>query len=161
MERKKLIIILIITVIFVFLFILISKISFQKTPSDTQNTSVNNSALPDKMIIETSEGSIELINPEKNAEEYIDTENTLIKSTPDYEIFYLKYDQKESFAISLLGKNFEESRKQSEDAFLKLLGITEEQACKLVVSESVPYGTNASLAGKDFSLSFCQSQDSN
>ncbi len=132
--------------------------NYQKSKSISKDEILDKSLLPDKKIIRTPEANISINNPKKIAEEDTGPEQTILKSSQNFTIFYLKYDDKESFALSLSGENFEESRKQAEKTLLELLGISEEQACLLSVSEKVPYGTNPDLAGSSFPLSFCNNK---
>ena len=46
-------------------------------------------------------------------------------------------------------------RPQMEKDFLKTLGISEADACKLKVITNVPYDVNPDTAGIDYGLSFC------
>jgi hypothetical protein len=73
-------------------------------------------------------------------------------STP-YLILYFGHDQ--SFMISLVKEPLKESRKSAETMFLRLLGITETEACSLRYAVGVPSALNSFYAGKNLGFSFC------
>lgn len=75
-----------------------------------------------------------------------------INTTP-YSIFYAEADQ--SFHITLLKTPLKEMRKQAEQALLKKLGLTEAQACNLVVYVGTPGSVSEEYAGMELGLSFC------
>lgn len=49
----------------------------------------------------------------------------------------------------------EQLRNIAEGVFLKKLGITESEACKLTVNLQVPFSSSAELSGVNYGLSFC------
>lgn len=72
----------------------------------------------------------------------------------NYEFVYLpKYHK---FIITILGSPFMSLIKPAEEDFVKVLGITYDQACKLNVDIGTVAFANPDYAGKRFSLSFCQ-----
>lgn len=64
----------------------------------------------------------------------------------------------EEFIIDVRGSPFATTRMQAEQAFLKKLGITQEDACKLNVSLGTPAYINPQEAGRRYELSFCENQ---
>lgn len=85
----------------------------------------------------------------------IDTNGDVsIKKNRLYELVYLAPFQE--FIIDVLGSPFSTARLQAEQAFLKELGIAEEEACKLKVSVGTTYRVNPEEAGMKFGLSFCE-----
>lgn len=72
----------------------------------------------------------------------------------DYIIVYNKISQ--SFLIDILSSPFDTTRATAEKDFLNYLGITQEDACKLIIIENTPYFANPQDAGKDYGLNFCQ-----
>jgi len=65
----------------------------------------------------------------------------------------------EQFYISIKNPNFLLTREQAEQKFLELLAISETDACKLKVEESVPQKSESAYAGGVYSLSFCQTSN--
>lgn len=61
-----------------------------------------------------------------------------------------------SFIISITASPFDTNRKLAEEAFLKNLEITQDEACKLPVQITTPAFANPSQAGTIYKLSFCE-----
>lgn len=61
----------------------------------------------------------------------------------------------DNFTIAIIDPDIKVATTVAEADFLRLLNITQIQACQLNVSLSVPYDVNPAYAGKSFSLSFC------
>lgn len=74
--------------------------------------------------------------------------------TPKYHLIYSP--PKEYFLISIVASPFPESRKEAETAFLNILGITQDQACRLNVNVTTPLSVNPDYAGNAYRLSFCK-----
>lgn len=78
-------------------------------------------------------------------------------SSPDiklpYSILFAQNDQ--SFSVSLDAKPLADARKRFSYDFLKLMEITEKDACQLKVFVSVTYYVDEKLAGSNLGLSFC------
>ncbi len=70
-----------------------------------------------------------------------------------YEMSY--YPKDDGFIITLLDSDVEKARSTAEQDFLKLLNITEKQACTLKISIGVPYSVNKEYAGKDLKFQYC------
>ncbi len=72
----------------------------------------------------------------------------------NYEFVYLpKYHK---FVITILGSPFLSLIKPASEDFVKVLGITYDQACKLNVDIGTVSFANPEYAGKRYSLSFCK-----
>lgn len=99
-----------------------------------QGVSVNNFLETSKTIEETGE--------------VFATEKT------DYAIIYHK--DVGDFLINILSSPFESIRTKAEADFLKTLGITETEACRLSVVIKTPHFANPDKTGQNFPLSFCQ-----
>lgn len=79
--------------------------------------------------------------------------NALLAVTPNY---FISYDTGNgSFWIAITSQPFSAWQVTAEAGFLGLLGITQKDACKLSVSEGIPYDTSNALSGRSFPLSFC------
>ncbi len=72
----------------------------------------------------------------------------------DYHIFYIP--NKQSFTISITGRGFKDLRVKAEEEFLKILGVSQTEACRLNVHITTPSFANPNEAGKIYSLSFCE-----
>ena len=79
--------------------------------------------------------------------------DVLFIKAKNYQIAYL--EEFNQFMIVIIAPPFEETRNQAEDEFLKTLGITQEQACRLSVTVGFSRFAPPDLAGKNFPLSFC------
>lgn len=101
---------------------------------DIQGVSVNNFIETSKTIEETGE----VFAAEKD----------------DYVIIYHK--DVEDFLLNVLSSPFESIKLEAEADFLKTLGITKIEACRLNVVIKTPRFANPDQAGKDFGLSFCE-----
>lgn len=105
------------------------------------------------LTLGTSKGSVELKNFYLSNPP-VDPDGTMtIASTNDY---YITYDIPTSqFGIIISGASFNTVRPEVEAAFMSLLGVDQNDACKLDVVEGVPYSPDDPLSGKSFPLSFC------
>ncbi|HMS22271.1 MAG TPA: hypothetical protein PKA38_00755 [Candidatus Levybacteria bacterium] len=84
----------------------------------------------------------------------LDTQgDSLMTRTETYNLVYLKPFNE--FLISITGAPFEINRQLAEKAFLKRLGVTEEQACQIKVTITTPVSVNPAEAGQKYQLSFC------
>ena len=72
----------------------------------------------------------------------------------EYKILYEA--QFNLFLISIISSPFKEIRKTAEGEFVKILGVTQADACKLNVSITTPLYANPQEAGKNYRLSFCE-----
>jgi hypothetical protein len=106
------------------------------------------------ITIGTSEGSVTMNNFYRSAS-YIAQEQkaVVIQQTSTYDIVYNVSDS--SFAITVFSVPFEAVRQTAEAAFLNSLGVSRQDACKLMVHENVSGGVASQYAGASFSLSFC------
>lgn len=79
--------------------------------------------------------------------------DTLFSQSTDYQIMY--FSKEEQFLISIMGSPFEEKRALAELNFTQVLGITQEEACKLNVIINTPSFANPEESGTNYKLSFC------
>jgi hypothetical protein len=98
--------------------------------------------------------NVEVENFTKDAEVVSRGETYLLEENQDFHIIARKKEGQ--FLISILGAPFSEKRARAEDAFVKKLGITREEACKLNVVITTPAFANKAEAGKNYPLSFCE-----
>lgn len=90
----------------------------------------------------------------KTPVEVNDKNDTLIVDNEKFQIVYLAQFNK--FLITILSSPFEQVRKEGELEFLKVLGISQEDACKLTVEVNTTQFANPDFSGTAFPLSFCQ-----
>lgn len=105
-----------------------------------------------KFTIKTPEGNVEVNNVYRNAIERLSKNGVAFKDN-DYYMAYYPEDQ--GFLIVIQNTDIEATRKKAEADFLEILGITQEQACKLRVSLTVPLKVNEKAGGGNYGLSFC------
>lgn len=79
--------------------------------------------------------------------------NVLIDETDSFGIIY--YPRTQVFHISVTASPFETVRKTAEQSFLKTLGITSTNACKLNVEIATPFWANKEESGAIYPMSFC------
>lgn len=77
-----------------------------------------------------------------------------VRRTGRYDILFFN-KEKEWFLISLYDSDVSAARRDAEQEFLNILGITEGDACKLHVELGVSKDASFDLAGSDYGLSFC------
>lgn len=106
----------------------------------------------DNITLTTRKGSVTTKNFLKTAEDF-GAGVYALSMTENYHINYYRPDN--GFQIAILTRPAQTGRDQAETALLEMLGITEQEACKLLVSLSVPFDVDPSLATKEFGLSFC------
>lgn len=107
----------------------------------------------EKFTIKTSEGSVDIQNIYKNSLDTLSGEGVAFKDTDEYYIAYYPEDQ--GFLIVIMNSDINRARQNAEKEFVNTLGITNDQACKLKVSLTVPISVNKEAAGGNYGLSFC------
>lgn len=104
--------------------------------------------------IGTADGTVQ-VNNFYNANPMVTDGGTavILASTTDY---LITYDTTASdFWIGIEPAQWNAARGGAEQALLGVLGISQADACKLVVSESGFYSATSTIAGQSFPLSFC------
>lgn len=77
----------------------------------------------------------------------------LITDSAGYQISYSpKFNH---FKITIISPDFINARKQAEQEFLRIAGISPTEACKLNADEGTSYKTNPDFAYQKLGLSFC------
>jgi hypothetical protein len=100
----------------------------------------------------TSQGLV-TINNFYNLPLAIDEEFLILKNTNDYQITY--DTDNNQFFVYASSSPLDAARQKGETAFLSLLGVSQQDACKLNVLEGFPQGS--SMANAQLGLSFCSS----
>lgn len=107
----------------------------------------------DHLIIGTPSGGITVKNFYRAAREIVEQTEVVLKETAGYIILYHAVGS--DFELRILGRPPEDSRKEAEAELLRILGISQKDACKFNVSVSIPYDADPLLKGGDYPLSFC------
>ncbi len=105
------------------------------------------------ITIGTPQGSVIMKNFYKTAAIVSPGSGALIVDNPAYDISYYTGDS--SFIISLKQPLTMPTRAAASEAFIQVLGISEQDACKLKVILGVPISVDPHYAGRDLGLSFC------
>lgn len=84
----------------------------------------------------------------------VDGNDVVIKENDDYELIY--QNPFKLFIIYVISSPFEKTRVKAEEDFIKSLGITKDEACKLNVRVGTPFFANPDYAKKSYPLSFCE-----
>lgn len=105
-----------------------------------------------KITYETNSGYIQVRNFYDKPVRRVPGE-TVVEENKDFSIS--SFDDYGSFAIAITSEPVKENRRRAEQAFLKDLGISKQDACKLKVQLEVSYKANSRLAGPNYGLSFC------
>jgi hypothetical protein len=77
----------------------------------------------------------------------------LIAEDPAFQIFYYQSDR--SFSIAILQEPISDVRKVAEAQLLERLQISTADACKLIITVTVPSFVNENISGQNLGLSFC------
>jgi hypothetical protein len=110
----------------------------------------------DRFIIHTPQGDVAVLDFRNNPVAITQDKQTItIARSKDYEIEFNVGDT--SFSIGINDRPFPVLRKSAEAAFLKALGISQSDACKLNVYEGTTFRVDPHYAGKSYKLSFCDS----
>ncbi len=115
-------------------------------------TNANPTANSNTVAISTPKGAVVVNNFTQNVLSKTESSMT-IADTNDYQIVY--FQKEGSFLITLASQPATSARIKAETAFLSILNINKEQACKLTVALKIPYSVDENLAGPDYGLSFC------
>lgn len=124
------------------------------------NESLNNgenffvpSATDPDIKIKTKNGKVKIKNIYQNPLENLSLNGITFLENDNYSADF--YPQDQGFLLVIKNSDVQSARDMLEKDFLEKLGISEEDACKLKVSLSVPYSVNKELAGGEYGLSFC------
>ncbi len=107
----------------------------------------------DKFSISTDEENVEVMDFRENVLESNSAGEMLLVDEKDYQIVYYAPDQ--SFLMTLYTLPIPETQKKAEDALLRILNISKEEACRLKVSIGVPYQLDPNYIGVRLPLGFC------
>ena len=109
---------------------------------------------PDRFVIHTSKGDVAVLDFRKHPVSITEDRQTIeIEVKNDFQIVFNVGDS--SFAITILVKPLPVVRKEAEAAFLKDLGISQSDACKLSAYEGTTMRIDPRYAGQSYGFSFC------
>lgn len=156
MKRTAIIIgaIMFIVVLSIYFFVMNKKNQNEgNVPSDQENNESLINKTQEKITIETNEGTVQIDNIYKEGGELFKGGITF-KESSDY---YISFDEaSQSFSIAIMNaEDLYGARARAEEEFVRVLGITNEQACELKVDLGVPYNVNPQLPADNYGLSFC------
>lgn len=104
--------------------------------------------------ITTRDGTIPVSNIYKlPGVELLDFDGVNFKNSQYYHMEY--YPKQQGFIIAILDSAIQKARGIAESDFISVLNITQDQACKLNVSLTVPPTVNEKASGGNYGLSFC------
>lgn len=107
------------------------------------------------ITLKTDSGDVIVNNFISKAQKIIES-YVYLKQTPGYSISYST--ETSDFLIDLYGYDISQNenyRNSAETDIKKLLGVSNEDLCKLNIHTEVPPSYNSDLAGKDYGISFC------
>lgn len=147
-------------VLIIFLIILFFLFLALKTKKGPRESSLLPTPTPFEMKITPSPrkkiiiSGIEVNDFLKDATIINSNQDAVFEKNQDYEMVYLpKFNQ---FLITILSKPFDNARKDAEEDFIKKLGISKEEACRLEINLSVPCKIDLENCGTRHPLSFCE-----
>lgn len=142
---------LLISILLLFFGILVW-VSYQIFPEEPKKTSKE--VVEKEKVKDEIPSEIPLKDFRSNALETNSVGEMLLADEKDYQIVYFEGDQ--SFIITLYTPPIPETQQKAEEALLRILGVTKNQACKLNVSLGVPYQVDPQYIGVSLPLSFCE-----
>ena len=108
----------------------------------------------DRYVIHTPKGDVAVLDFREHPAAITQDKLTItIARSSEYEIEFNVGDT--SFSIGIEEKPFPVLRKRAEAVFLKVLGISQSDACKLAAYEGTTFRVDPHYAGKSYNLSFC------
>lgn len=108
----------------------------------------------ERFAIHTSKGDVDVLDFRKHPVSITEDRQTIeIEVKSDFQIVFNVGDS--SFAITILVKPLPVVRKEAEAAFLKDLGISQSDACKLSAYEGTTMRIDPRYAGQSYGFSFC------
>jgi len=107
----------------------------------------------DTLSIGTPSGIVEVKNFYNNPLQVNAENDVLVVRADAYEMAYIAKDS--SFILSITASPVGPTTLAAEKELLRVLDITEEEACRLNVSVGIPHFADPELSGKQYGLSFC------
>ena len=104
--------------------------------------------------IKTLEADLQVKNFFPQSQPIRGYDGVILKKTPGYEIRYFTKEQ--SLLISVLQTPVLEVKQQAEKELPSLLGLSEEDICKLKIEVTTIISVDEELAGQELGVGFCQ-----
>ena len=124
------------------------------TPEVFHRVAAGATVAADRFVIHTPKGNVAVLDFRKHpAQVTQDHQTYVIADTDRFQIVFNVGDT--SFAVIALTKPFPVVRKEGEAAFLKDLGISQGDACKLAAYEGTTIHVDPPYAGQSYGFSFC------
>lgn len=92
-------------------------------------------------------------NFRENPIQILENGDIVISENQNFQIIFNDPNQK--FTLRLLGTDFEDSRQNAENALVTILGLDEDNICRLYIEEEVPINVNNEQRGKLYPFSSC------
>ncbi|OGG27085.1 hypothetical protein A2960_03010 [Candidatus Gottesmanbacteria bacterium RIFCSPLOWO2_01_FULL_39_12b] len=160
-------IIIIATVIFLLFFLWLLFSLFSKkteepselTPTLIPYPTLYKRAIPSVFTPDTSGNKIKISDTWVNnfyetGRKIEDGNDVVIKENSNYKLIY--QNPFKLFIVNVLSSPFEKVRAEAEEEFIKSLGITRVESCRLNVRVGTPFFANPEYAKKSYPLSFCE-----
>ncbi len=151
-------------ILVLFLFFFTGKNKQAGTSQNVSRTKENYELLPiedlakkPNLQIDTNKGSVAIDNVYKNPVEKLSRNGVEFKESEKYNMSF--YPQNNGFLIVITDPNVVASEKEAENDFLSQLEISKDDACKLEISITVPFGVSEKYSGKVYGFSFCPNVD--
>ena len=128
---------------------------FVKTPKDDDAPPANGT---DTIPIQTSSGERVMVkNFYKDVVEISGT-SVFVRDTSQYTLIY--FPAESAFLITLNDSNVHTARAVAEFELVDILGISQQDLCRLAIFITIPFDVSETYGGKSYSLSFCPNGDS-
>lgn len=127
--------------------------SLEESASSAPSLSLEELKSNPKLKIHTEKGILEVNNVYRNSVRAFSDNWVTFAENDDYSLGF--YSPDESFIITLNNEDVFTARKRAEKALIKILGITQEEACLLNIFLGVSFQVNEKYSGEDYGLSFC------
>lgn len=149
--------------IIVLFFIYLSSKNSVETPQVNQKPGkylmlpVDEISKKENLVIDTNQGQVNISNIYKNPVYSLSKNGVEFSDNDFYSMGF--YPEDEGFLIVIENSDVKNSAKKAENEFLSKLGISQQQACQLKVSITVPYTVNEKYSGGVYGFSFCSGVD--
>lgn len=150
--NRRLIIVIIVVAVLVLGVVTAIAVLTRGSSSNSLNDQPN--IVNNQLFIQTDSGPVVTKNIYQSSLTTYPDNGVGFAHTGYYDMSY--YPKDNGFIITLLDENVIKANQEAEQDFLKILGITEEQACKLKVTIGVPHNVNPKFAGQVFAFDYCQ-----
>lgn len=149
MTKKKIITIVAISV-GILLIVLISIWYYRSEPSSSTEVTYTSDG---KIALNTNTEQIEINDIYSQPVDTLEHNGVTFAQTEDYIMTF--FPEQQEFNVAILNPDISQGRKVFEEDFLRVLGITRQEACKIHIQVGVPYSVNPTATTANYGLSFC------